>query len=1047
MCRDGSVIDVHIDWNYLRNEEGALTGFTSIVTDITERKQAEDTLRENKAILDRAQKIGRMGSYVWDIPNNEVTWSEQLHRNLGLEGEAPSTERFFSMIHPEDAERVHAQGDRARALAEPVALEFRVVLPDGSVVHVLDQAEYETDAQGNTIRMFGISQDITERKQAAMALKESETQFRALFEQAGWAVIVHDLNGRFLDVNRRSCEQLGYSKEELLSMSVVDVDPEARARGDKENFWLGDLPDEFTFEGRHKRKDGSIYPALITVTRIELAGKPAIIALVLDISEQKEAEQEISDINETLLNILDSIPADIYLADLDTYEVLFMNRQMKESFGRDLTGELCHLAFRHSETPCAHCTNKYLVDESGRPKDIMTWEDFNPITGKWYLNCDRAITWLKGRKARIQIATDITERKLGEQALMESEERFRMLSEVLLSGVVIHDHGVLLEANDQYYNMFGYTPEELLGKDAATLTVHPEALDELRANIRSGVTDAYESVGLHKDGTTFPIEIEARNIHYKGRQVRAGVIKDITRGKQMQAERDSYLNLLQSTLNSLDSLIMVIDKEHRVILSNWHGHASVLEELRNAHPHCHEILKNLEQRCEVCHPGDTFRDGKVRQYEDHDPLDGSYKDISVIPIFNSRGEVDYVLKNIRDVTQHKRVQAELLAAKQTAELANKVKSEFLANMSHEIRTPLNGVLGMLQLLQMTNLNGEQEDFVNTAMRSSRRLTRLLADILDLSMVEQEKLQLRMGPFDLAKTVSELADLFTPSAKKTGIELRIHIDPTLPAEVLGDSSRLLQVFTNMVGNAFKYTHTGNITVGAHRLSSLRQGQCRVLFTVADTGIGIPDDKLEALFQPFSQISQGFSREFQGAGLGLSICKRLITLMEGSICIESKEGAGITVYFSIPFQLPQAREQGALDQDQAGVENPSSLRVLVAEDDATSRFAVVQQLKKSGHEAVAAEDGQQALDILSDQAFDVILMDVQMPVLDGVGATKAIRDGKAGQDNASIPIIAMTAYAMVGDKEIFLEAGMDGYLAKPVEMDVLKAVLGKVAAKSS
>jgi two-component system CheB/CheR fusion protein len=450
---------------------------------------------------------------------------------------------------------------------------------------------------------------------------------------------------------------------------------------------------------------------------------------------------------------------------------------------------------------------------------------------------------------------------------------------------------------------------------------------------------------------------------------------------------------------------------------------------------------------------DRCLDTYVTAFDRHEPFsmeyrlrhaDGEYRWLvdQGTPRFDSRGAFAGYIGHCLDITSLKHMEEELLATKNAAEAANKAKSAFLANMSHEIRTPLNGLLGMMQLLEMTQTSAEQRMYIEMAIRAGSRLTRLLSDILDLSRIEAGRMPLSEEPFNLSETFSAITDTFGPLSIQKNLPVRIDIAPDVPRVVIGDEVRVRQVLFNLVGNAMKFCNQGEVRIEVFTLLPLPPDTIRVLFSVADTGIGMSDSTLEAVGSPFTQASEGFTREHQGAGLGLSICKRLVSAMGGTLTFESAPGAGTTAHLMLPFRQ---RAYSNLSDQPCAVSTAPSLRILLVEDDETSRVAETEMLKRMGHSVHTAENGIEALKSMRLNTFDCVLMDVQMEVMDGLEATKNIRNDISRFFDPKIPIIAMTAYTMSGDRERFIMAGMDDYISKPFDRNNLAQVLESIDVK--
>ena len=497
---------------------------------------------------------------------------------------------------------------------------------------------------------------------------------------------------------------------------------------------------------------------------------------------------------------------------------------------------------------------------------------------------------------------------------------------------------------------------------------------------------------------------------------------------------------------SIDGIV-IIDQEHRVVEAN---------------PRFAELLGYAPQEVIGLYTWDyeaTMSEADIRErfsnfvgikggFETlHRRKDGTLLDVEVsVSGAEVLGE-PLVFGVVRDITERKQAQAQVARAKEEAEAANLAKSEFLANMSHELRTPLNGVLGMLQLLAGDRgISAEQHDLLDTAMESSRSLLTIINDILSFAQLDAGKLTVSREPVDLREVLHSVCRAVRHEALARGVQLLCAVEHGVPAMVLTDAGRVRQIILNLLSNALKFTPQGQISVHVSVLPVTPSPTMRtVLITVADTGIGIPDEKQDSIFEPFTQVDGSLTRKYQGTGIGLAIVRHLARLMGGGACMDSEAGMGTTFYVTLrcgwgPISAAAGEPAAAGEQ-----QSLAGLRVLIAEDDRVNLLTAVRFLERAGAQASTAGNGHEVLDLLAENDFDCILMDVSMPLLDGFETVRAIRASDWLGDRTRTPVVAMTAHALPGDREKCLAAGMDDYLAKPLDLKELIRVVARAAAR--
>lgn len=485
----------------------------------------------------------------------------------------------------------------------------------------------------------------------------------------------------------------------------------------------------------------------------------------------------------------------------------------------------------------------------------------------------------------------------------------------------------------------------------------------------------------------------------------------------------------ETIIETMDDLIIVLDMKNRITDINRSARellAKNNEEL---------IGRQISELFDMIPSGEKFQGEIVINLDDHK----AFFDLKTSPIFNKNNAVIGSFIVLSNITKLYETMDKLEKSKVLAESANKAKSEFLATMSHEIRTPINGIIGMAELMETAALNDQERENLKALQYSADSLLSLINGILDFSKIEAGKMVIDAGSFDIRELTSSIVKSLGYNINSKPIQLVYAIDPSVPTLLWGDYWKLRQVLTNLISNSYKFTEAGEIKLSIKCLKN-SGNEAQLEFIVSDTGIGIPENQLYSLFQVFHQLDNSITRKYGGTGLGLSIVKSLVELMGGSIHVESIVGIGSSFSFELPFKVPaqEAAVEEIVAASSVSVDIP--LKVLIAEDSKVNQMLITQLLKKKNWESDIAQDGKEVLAKLEIQAYDIILMDIQMPEIDGYQAAQIIRENEK-HTNTHTPIIALTANATVEDRERCFACGMDDFLSKPIKSEMLYACIEK------
>jgi PAS domain S-box-containing protein len=1036
-----------------------------------ERKLGEAELQRSRQLLHEAERISQTGAWEWNLKTDQWTMSDEWMRIHGVSNRHYSTDDLIKIAHPEDIPAINQALKDAVSGKQAYDIEHRIIRQNDQEERIIQvYGKVTFDQEGRPEKLIGVAHDITERKETEIILQAQEDKFKRFFDTNPSATFVWKaLDGDFVltESNEASLEITSGKASNFLGLRASEIYADLPFMVEKLHACY-QSKETIRFEHLYEnRSHGTLDWVDFKMAFVE----PDTVLLFAEIiTERKEAEEEIR----FQAHLLEAVEQAVIVTRLNG-EIIYWNPFAAQLYGwpaEEVIGR------KIVEVTVPQVSQKQGAEIMAKLGAGQSWSgEFNAQHRDGHtfpaFVSDTPIMNEQGELfAIIGISMDITERKQAEEALEESEQKYKNLVETASDAIyMMAEDGIIIDTNQCACDMLGKTKDEIIG--SMIDTVDPNYPLEVFLEFWEGVPcdqqNIFETTHQHRDGHLIPIEISGKKYQLNGKTYYYGIARDITERKRAEdALRHSEASLKKAQevanvgswtwhiptneliwSNQLYKIFGINQKEFTgdlFELLNKITHPDDIKRINRIHQSIAETGKPIPYEVRIIRPDGTERTlyseaGECIRNKQGNPqtISGITQDIT------ERKQMELALQEERNLlaqrvndrtAELRHTNAELMKALQT-------KDEFLANMSHELRTPLTAILGISEILELGvrgPLNEYQTNSIRTIYESGEHLLSLINDILDLSKIEAGKLEIEPGRVSVEDICQASYSIMKGMAFTKDIELSLHIsDPEVV--IWADARRLKQILVNLLSNAVKFTpHGGKVSLNV----LLDEQQNQLKFIVKDNGIGISNKDIDKLFEPFTQLDASLSREYEGTGLGLALVRKLVALHQGEVIVESEgiPGKGSCFTVVLPWEHNPAPEYEPLptssktispdmktpeEESMSGAEK--QLIILLAEDNPANMTTMSEYLQTLGYKIVQAQNGMEAVEKASTDSPDLILMDIQMPEMDGLEAIRRLRQD---QKFTHTPIFALTALAMPGDRQRCLDAGATDYITKPVKL---------------